>query len=272
MAEIPVVVGGPLPDADGGQVRGLERRHLPLVHPVVRDAVQADLAAAPGLRRRPLDAVVKVPRLPGRPDVEDTRRAGGAAGVDPDARIAVRHPLLGVHDLPVLVLVGRVGHHLGIGLDHQAPLVGVEVLEDEALAVRPVGQDGRDLAGPERAVHVGPQHDPVVHGDGHVPLDAHPVPDFAPVLAREWRPSVNPRSREGPWRRADRPLAGAGLFVTASRPPRRPARTRARRAARRWTGPPGCRRSRASCPWRSGRGRPPRAWPAPSARRSRGCT
>src|SRR5256712_5715480 len=77
VAEVAVVVGGALPDADRGEVRRLLGRHLPLVHRVVGDAREADLAVAPGLPGRPLDAVVEVFRLAGRPEVED---AGGAAG------------------------------------------------------------------------------------------------------------------------------------------------------------------------------------------------
>src|SRR5258705_264261 len=69
MAEVAIVVGRAPPDADGGQVRRFERRDLPLVHRVVRDAVQPDLAIAPGLSGRPLDAAVEVLGLAGRPDV-----------------------------------------------------------------------------------------------------------------------------------------------------------------------------------------------------------
>ena len=60
-------------------------------------------------------------------------------------------------------------------LDHAAPLVGVEVLEVQPLAVRPVGEDDRRLAGLGRAEHVGPQDEPVVDGDRHVPVDPHPA-------------------------------------------------------------------------------------------------
>src|SRR5207247_11273039 len=63
MAEVAVIIGGPLPDADGGQMRRLERRDLPLVHRVVGDAVQADLDGAPRLRHRPLDYMAAVRRL-----------------------------------------------------------------------------------------------------------------------------------------------------------------------------------------------------------------
>ena len=65
VTEITVVVGRALPDADGGQVRWLECGDLPLVHRVVGDAVEPDLAGAPGLRGRPLDAMREVLRLAG---------------------------------------------------------------------------------------------------------------------------------------------------------------------------------------------------------------
>src|SRR3989442_13999646 len=39
MDEVAIVIGGPLPDANGGQVRRLGRRALPLVARAVEDAV-----------------------------------------------------------------------------------------------------------------------------------------------------------------------------------------------------------------------------------------
>src|SRR5438046_2905664 len=92
VAEIAVVVGGALPDADRGQMRRLERRHLPLVHRVVGDAREADLAAAPGLPRRPLDAGVEVLCLAGRPEVEEAGRSPRPAGVHAAPGGPVRHP------------------------------------------------------------------------------------------------------------------------------------------------------------------------------------
>src|SRR5262249_11296035 len=83
-AAIPIAVRGPLPYADRRQVRRLERRHQPLVHGVVRDAVQPDLAVAPVLRGRPFDAVVQVANLPSRPRVEHSGRAPRAPAVDAD--------------------------------------------------------------------------------------------------------------------------------------------------------------------------------------------
>ena len=76
--------------------------------------------------------------------------------------------------------------HLGVLLDHPAPLVAVEVLEVEPLAVRAVGQDDRVLAGPGRPVDVGPEDDAVVHRNGDVPVDAHPIADLAGEVAQRW--------------------------------------------------------------------------------------
>src|SRR5262249_38655900 len=103
--ELAVVVGGAFPDADRGEVRGLERRHVPLVHGVVGDAVETDLAARPRLGAGPFDAVVEVLRFARRPDLEIAGRAAGAARVHAHDGVAVRHPLLGIDQLPVLVLV-----------------------------------------------------------------------------------------------------------------------------------------------------------------------
>src|SRR5947199_4136780 len=47
VTEVAIVIGGALPDADRGEMRRLERRDLPLVHRVVGNPVQPDLAVAP---------------------------------------------------------------------------------------------------------------------------------------------------------------------------------------------------------------------------------
>ena len=111
--EVAVIVRGALPHADRRQMRRLQRGDMPLVHGVVGDAVEADLAVAPRLRRGPFDAVVEVLGLARRPDLHHARRAAGAAAVDADADIAVGDPLLGIDDLPVLILVGRALGDLG---------------------------------------------------------------------------------------------------------------------------------------------------------------
>ena len=181
--EIAIVVGGALPDAHGRQVRRLERGHLPLVHGVVRDAVQPDPAVAPRLPGRPLDALVEVLRLAGRPEVDVAGRAPGAARVHAHAGIAVRHPLLGVDDLPVLVLVRRARRHVRVLLHHAPPLVGVEILEVQPLGVGAVGQDHGVAPRGDGPEDVRPHHETVVHRDRHVPIDPHPVANLADGLA-----------------------------------------------------------------------------------------
>src|SRR5439155_235959 len=74
VTEVAIVIGGALPDADRGEMRRLERRDLPLVHRVVGNPVQPDLAVAPWLGGRPLDAVIEILGLARRPDVEVARR------------------------------------------------------------------------------------------------------------------------------------------------------------------------------------------------------
>ena len=106
-AKLAVIVGRAFPDAQRREMRRPQRRHVPLVHGVVGNAVDADLAVAPGLRARPLDAVVEVLGLARRPHVEIAGRAAGAARIDAHDRVAVRHPFLRIDQLPVLVLVAR---------------------------------------------------------------------------------------------------------------------------------------------------------------------
>jgi hypothetical protein len=62
---IPVEVRSAFPDADRGQVWRLQAGHVPGVHRVVGDAVDADLAGAPRLGGGPLDALVEVAGLAG---------------------------------------------------------------------------------------------------------------------------------------------------------------------------------------------------------------
>src|SRR5580658_1971657 len=105
--EVAVEVAAALPRADRGQVRRPQRCDLPLVDRVVGDTEQPDLPRAPGLDSGPLDALVVIAGLPRREDVEVPGRASGAARVDPDHDVAVRHPLLRVDGLPVLMQAGR---------------------------------------------------------------------------------------------------------------------------------------------------------------------
>ena len=61
MRHVAVEVGGALPQADRGEMLGLQRGGLPLVLGVVGDAVQADLAVRPRLHAGPVDAVARDP-------------------------------------------------------------------------------------------------------------------------------------------------------------------------------------------------------------------
>ena len=70
-AQFSVIVGRTFPRAHGRKVRRLQRCRLPLVHGVVRDAVQPHFARAPSLLSGPLNAFVLVLRLESRPDVEE---------------------------------------------------------------------------------------------------------------------------------------------------------------------------------------------------------
>src|SRR5262249_53576710 len=146
-AKLAVVIGGPFPDAQRSEVLGLERRSLPLVHRIVGDAGEADLAVRPQLRPGPFDAGREILRLARRPRVEKTRRSAGAARVDPHAYVAVRHPTLGIDQLPVLIFVGRALLDLGTGLDDPQPGMFVAFLETAALGVGTVAQDHGKFAG-----------------------------------------------------------------------------------------------------------------------------
>ena len=105
MRHVAIPVGRALPDAHRGEVRRLQRRDVPRVDAVVRDAVQPDLAVRPRLHAGPFDAVVEVLRLARREMIDEAGRAAGAARIDAHARIAVRHPFLRVDDFPALIEV-----------------------------------------------------------------------------------------------------------------------------------------------------------------------
>ncbi len=179
MRHVAVPVGGALPHAHGGQVRRLQRRDMPLVDAVIGDAVQPDLAVAPGLHARPFDALVEILGLARREMVDISGRAAGAARIDADAGIAVRNPFLRVHHLPVLVLVGGSGGDVGMLLGHAFPGGGIAFVEGEALGIGPVAQDHRVASLGRRAEQIGAQYQPVIHGDRHVPIDAHAVARLA---------------------------------------------------------------------------------------------
>ena len=175
-------VGRALPDAHRRKVRRLQRGDVPLVDAVIGDAVEPDLAVRPRLRARPFDAVVEILGLARREMVDHAGRAAGAAGIDAHAGIVVRHPFLGIDDLPVLVLVGGVCGDVGMLLDHALPGARIALLEGEALGVGAVAQDHRIFAGLHRPEHVGAQHEAVVHLDRHVPIDVHAVAHLAARL------------------------------------------------------------------------------------------
>ena len=174
-AELAVIVGRAFPDAQRGEMRRAERGHLPLVHGVIGDAVDADFAVAPGLRAGPLDAPIEILRLAWRPHVEMAGRTPGAARVDAHAGIAVRHPFLRIDQFPVLIFVARPLQHLGRGLGQARPIALVAFLERQPLGVWPVAENDRMLPRSLRPEHIGPQHHAVVHGDRRVPIDLHAV-------------------------------------------------------------------------------------------------
>src|SRR5438552_14911097 len=160
------------PGADRGELRRLTRRRAPLVARVVRDAVHADLAAAPRLLSRPLDALVDVPRLARVVVREIAGRAAGAARIDAHAHVALRNPFLRIDRFPVLVAVRGAGERVGILARHDLPRGLVALLEREPLAVGAVAQDRRVFS-LLWTKHVGAQHQAIVHADGHVPVDLH---------------------------------------------------------------------------------------------------
>ena len=177
-AKLAVVVGRAFPDAQRGEVLRLQRRRLPLVHRVIGDAVQADLAVRPRLHAGPVDADRDVLRLARRPGFQVARRAAGAARIDAHQHVAVRHPFLGVEQLPVLVLVAGAFEHLGRRLDDAQPRALVALLHGQPLGIGPVAQDHRIFAVRDRPEHVGAQHDAVVHLDRGIPIDRHSIADF----------------------------------------------------------------------------------------------
>jgi hypothetical protein len=79
VAQVTVHVGRTFPGANGGQMRRLQSSSLPLVHGVVRDAVQADLAVGPVLHAGPFNAIVKVHSFLGTPQLHETWRHACAA-------------------------------------------------------------------------------------------------------------------------------------------------------------------------------------------------
>ncbi len=181
VVHVAVEVGQALPRDHRREVRRLQTRHQPLVDREVRDAEQPDLAAAPRLGPRPLDAVVEVAGATHGIGVDVARRPSPATRIDAYDGVTVRHPVLRVGRLPGRVAGARPLGHLGMRGDQAVPRVGVAVLEAEALAVRAVGDQGRVRSVVRRTEHVGPEDDAVVHRQRDVPLDAHAVAHLALV-------------------------------------------------------------------------------------------
>src|SRR5262249_53927619 len=60
MSHVAVPVRRALPNANGREMRRLQRSHMPLVDAVIRYAVEPDLAVRPWLHAGPFDAVVEI--------------------------------------------------------------------------------------------------------------------------------------------------------------------------------------------------------------------
>src|SRR5204862_1728673 len=114
MRHVAVPIGGALPDAHGGEMRRAQRGDVPLVDAVVGNAVEPDLAVAPGLHAGPFDAVVEVLGLARREVVDRSGRTTAAARIHPHAGVAVRHPSLRVDHFPVLILIAGTGGDTGM--------------------------------------------------------------------------------------------------------------------------------------------------------------
>ena len=181
VADVAIEIRGALPHADGCEMRRPQRGDLPLVHPVIGYAVEPDLTARPALRRRPLDTRIEVAALAGRPRFQAPWRASGAAPVNADAGIPVRHPGLRVDHFPILITSARAACNLRKGRDHLLPGGGIAFLEGETLGIGPIAHNHRKGTASNRAKHVGAQHDAIVHHDRRVPFDQHAVTPFNPM-------------------------------------------------------------------------------------------
>ena len=103
---------------------------------------------------------------------------------DAHAGVIVRHPFLRIDHFPALVEIARAGGDVGMLFRHALPGARIAVLEGKPLGVGAVAQDHRIAAFGDRAKHVGAQNKAVVHGDRHVPIDAHAVAGLAALLER----------------------------------------------------------------------------------------
>ena len=155
---VAVDVGEALPRHDRLQRRRLQVGDEPLVDREIGDAGQPDVAVAPRLRRRPFDRVVEVDRLGERPRLALARRLAAAAAVDAHRGVALRHPPLRRHRLPV---------HVGRGLLLQVRRRHPELV----LLIRPEIEDRRELAAVVGTEHVGLEPRAVAHRHVDVALD-----------------------------------------------------------------------------------------------------
>src|SRR4051812_30056082 len=91
----------------------------------------------------------------------------------------MRHPLLRIHNLPVLVFVARPRGHVRVLARHPFPRAWVAILEGQPLRIGPIAENDGITAVFDRPKNVRAQHDAIVHCDRHVPIDPHAVADFA---------------------------------------------------------------------------------------------
>src|SRR5712671_3843161 len=63
--------------------------------------------------------------------------------------------------------------------DHRCPRVGIAILKGEAFCVRPIREQHWKTAFGDRPENIGAQDDAVIHPNGRVPVDFHPVADFS---------------------------------------------------------------------------------------------
>ena len=130
----------------------------------------------------PFDAVVKILGLARRERIDEARRAAGAARIDAHAGVLVRHPFLRIDDFPALVEIAGAGGDIRMLFRHALPGARIAVLEGKPLGIGAVAQDHRIAAFGDGPEHVGAKNKAVVHGDRHVPVDAHAVAGFAALL------------------------------------------------------------------------------------------
>src|SRR5215471_315823 len=126
-----------LPGQNCSEMRRLHRGHKPLPRGVIRNTEQPDFPAAPWLRARPFNGIVKVAKLRRRIRIESTRRLAGAAGVHVDNHVAVRDPHLRVRPLEDEVLARRSCQNLRIGRVQSVPSLLHEFPQRHVLSVRP---------------------------------------------------------------------------------------------------------------------------------------